>query len=124
MRMNKADLYDFQYKAYTYIMYLTYFLYFAVFVGLFANAPQYLDDLQFYMKIYISVFLMWRFNMFRKVEFTDLDREIAFSSGLFIFTITVVNNFAQKYIKEIRHSLGLRDKPTEYRIGDEMTTNN
>jgi hypothetical protein len=37
---------------------------------------------------------MWRFNPLRThYEFTDLDRKIAFSAGLFILTTTALNQY-------------------------------
>jgi hypothetical protein len=37
---------------------------------------------------------MWRFHPFKKhYEFTDLDRKITFSAGLFIFTTTLLNQY-------------------------------
>ncbi len=76
-------------------------LYFCIFVGLFESAPKYLSYIDFYVKIYISLFLILRFNPFRKVEFTALDREIVFSSGVFLFSTTFINTLLQKYAKYI-----------------------
>jgi len=61
---------------------------------------SYLNNFDFYFRIYICLFLMWRFNPFKThYEFTNLDRRIAFSAGLFIFTITILNTYSN-YIKE------------------------
>jgi hypothetical protein len=44
---------------------------------------------------------MWRFNPLReKYEFTELDRKIAFSAGLFILTTTALNQYLDQ-LKEI-----------------------
>ena len=76
---------------------LVYILYFIVVMGLSAKAPEYLADLQYYLKIYISLFLIIRFNNFRHIEFTDLDRRIAFNAGVFLFTATLLNTIVQHY---------------------------
>jgi len=68
-------------------------------IGITKTAPTYLDDFDYYVKIYISLFLLWRFNMFRKIEFNELDRKIAFSAGLFLFTSTAVYNVLTDYVK-------------------------
>ena len=63
---------------------------------------QYLETIQYWVKIYISLFLIWRFNFFRKIHFTDLDRKVAFSAGLFLFTTTIFNQILTNYLKEIK----------------------
>jgi hypothetical protein len=81
-------LHKIQENAYDFIIYLTYFLYFAVALGISATAPKYLDLVNYYTKIYISVFLILRFNPFRNVKFTSLDKKIAFSAGVFVLFST------------------------------------
>jgi hypothetical protein len=43
-----------------------------------------------------------RFNPFRKVEFTELDRKIVFSAAIFIFTTTAINSLLITYLKKIK----------------------
>ena len=92
------DIHDFQTKAYSIIVYVTWVLYISMILGLSSNAPQYLDDLQYYVKMYVSLFLIIRFNPFRKVRFTELDGRIAFSAGLFLLTTTAINSIVQRYL--------------------------
>lgn len=98
-------LYKFQSKAFSFIMYLTWILYFIILLGLSANAPQYLDNLQYYIKIYVSFFLILRFNPFRYHRFTELDAQIAFSAGMFLLTTTAIDKLLVTYLKEIRDKL-------------------
>jgi hypothetical protein len=78
------------------------------------SAPYYLDLINTVIKIYISLFLLWRFNDFRKVEFTNLDKKIIFNGALYLFFSTVlvkifvdklasvdadVHDFAKKYVE-------------------------
>ena len=73
---------------------LSYILIFVSALGLSGSAPSYLENLDYYVRIYICLFLLWRFHPFRKrIEFTDLDRKIAFSAGLFILTTTALNQY-------------------------------
>lgn len=68
---------------------LTYILIFLYIFGISGEAKAHLDIIDNYIRIYICLFLIYRFNPFRtKYEFTSLDRKIAFSAGLFIFTTT------------------------------------
>jgi hypothetical protein len=87
------------------VIYATWTLYILIVLGLSTNAPQYLDDLQYYVKIYVSLFLIYRFNPFRRVKFTQLDAKIAFSAGLFLFTTTAINQILVSYLADIKHYL-------------------
>jgi hypothetical protein len=68
-------------------------------------APKYLDIMDYYIRIYICLFLIWRFNPLREnYEFTKLDRKIAFSAGLFILTTTALNQYLEQ-LKELLKNL-------------------
>jgi len=84
---------------------LTYMLYILFAVGIFKSAPQYLESLDYYVKIYISLFLLWRFNPFRKIHFTELDRKIAFSAGIFLFTTSAVNQILTTYLMDAKNNI-------------------
>jgi len=100
--MTKNNLYHIQNTIFNYIIFISYFLYIIIALGISASAPQYLETIQYWVKIYISLFLIWRFNFFRKIQFTDLDRKVAFSAGLFLFTTTILNQILTNYLKEIK----------------------
>jgi hypothetical protein len=76
--------------------------------------PQYISLMNYYIKIYVSLYLMYRFNMFRKVQFTDLDRKIVFSAAVFIFTATALDKYLLDNIStvesQLRTLLGLQVK--------------
>jgi len=101
----KYEFYTFQHNFYTIVVYITWILYFAIALGISVNAPEYLNTLQSFMKIYISLFLIYRFNPFRQVTFTDLDVKIAFNAGWFLLTTTVVGSILQTYIDQIKNYL-------------------
>ena len=103
--MLKKILYDIQNNIFNIIIFVSYVSYAFIALGLFSTSPKYLETLDYYVKIYISLFLLWRFNPFTKIKFTDLDRKIAFSAGLFIFTTTAVNKILISYFKEIKQLL-------------------
>jgi hypothetical protein len=86
-------------------VYITWFLYIAIALGLSANAPEYLDDLQYYIKLYVSLFLIYRFNPFRRVKFTGLDAKIAFSAGTFLLATTAFDSILKTYLGKIRELL-------------------
>lgn len=97
--MNK--LLKYQSTAFTYVIYTTYILLILSALGVSQFAPQYLNSIDYFVRIYICLFLIWRFNPLRSsYQFTDLDRKIAFSAGLFILTTTALNNYLN-YAKNI-----------------------
>ena len=57
------------------------------------------------MKIYVSLFLIYRFNPLRRVNFTRLDAKIAFSAGLFLITTTAINTILKTYLSNITQYL-------------------
>jgi hypothetical protein len=83
----------FQEKAFDIFVYISYFLIIVSALGVSTTAPEFLRTMDYYVRIYVCLFLIWRFNPFRKIEFTELDRKIAFSAGLFILTTTTINNY-------------------------------
>ena len=96
----KSSLYHFQDKLFTIFIYVSYILIILSALGLSQTAPEYLKSLDYYVRIYICLFLMWRFNPLRtSYEFTELDRKIAFSAGAFILTTTALNQYLE-YAKD------------------------
>lgn len=99
------NLYKLQDRIFTIIVYVTWILYFVIALGLSTNAPQYLKYLQYWVKIYISLFLIWRFNPLHKVKFTALDAKISFSAGIFILTTTAIGNILENYLEDIKKGI-------------------
>ena len=102
----KFDFNNFQNLFLDLFIFITYLVYILLVLGYIQNVPAFLNKIDSYLKIYISLFLLWRFNRFRKIECTELDRKIVFSSGLFLLTTTAINQFVISYLKEIKMYLG------------------
>jgi hypothetical protein len=93
MAFNKK-LNDFQDMFFDIFIYLSYFLILISFFGLSNTAPKFVESIDYYIRIYICLFLIWRFNPLREAQdFTDLDRKIAFAAGMFIITTTALNQY-------------------------------
>jgi hypothetical protein len=90
-----------QHNVLDFVTYFTYFLYIAVALGISATAPKYLDDLLFYTKLYVSLFLIYRFNPFRRVQFTELDTKIAFGAGIFLLGTTAIDGILKYYLSTV-----------------------
>jgi cytochrome c biogenesis protein CcdA len=102
-----------QYNLFTITITISYILVFISALGLSSTAPEYLKTLDYYLRIYICLFLILRFNPFRKyfpiyknpyIKFNDLDRKIAFSAGLFILTTSILNNYVDEIKQFINHT--------------------
>jgi hypothetical protein len=92
----KDKIHKFQENAFNLFIIISYTLIFITFFGFSQKAPKILGFIDYYVRIYICLFLIWRFHPFKKVEFTNLDRKIAFSAGLFIFTTTALDKYLIK----------------------------
>ena len=101
--MIKSQLHRLQEILFNIFIVSTYSLIILSFLGLSQSAEQYLQSLDYYVRIYICLFLIWRFNPFRSsYEFTDLDRKIAFSAGAFILTTTALNQYLVDFKDKIK----------------------
>jgi len=104
--ISKQNLNNIQEKLFDIFIIISYVLVFFSIFTKSSHALLYLSTLDYYARIYICLFLIWRFNPLRThYEFTNLDRKIAFSAGMFILTTTIIikyldyiKNFATKFI--------------------------
>ena len=87
------------------IISLIYILIIISFLGIFTNASTYLNDINYYLRVYVCLFLIWRFNPFRNIDiFTSLDRKVAFNSGIFILTTTILNTYIDKFKQKLNQN--------------------
>jgi hypothetical protein len=57
-------------------------------------SPSYAETLEFAIKLYVCVFLVWRFHPFRtRPHFTELDYKISFNAGMIILMTTILNAY-------------------------------
>jgi hypothetical protein len=70
-------------------------------LGFSADSQKYIEQLDHYIKIYVCLFLIWRFNPLRsEYNFTKLDAKIAFTAGFFVLTTTSLN----AYLTDLKNS--------------------
>ena len=81
----------------TLFIYITYILILISILGFNDKGDEYLTILNTYMKIYVSIFLIIRFNPFTKNNFNELDRKFAFTSGMFILTTSAIAQYGEKF---------------------------
>ncbi len=86
----------FQEKTFDFVIKISFILLLVTLFGFSQKAPEYLSTLDYYLKIYICSFLIWRFNPLRsKFQFTNLDAKISFNAGLFILASTALNEYVK-----------------------------
>lgn len=103
-----------QEKFFTTFIYVSYFLIIITTLGISQIAPKYLSIIDYYVKIYVCLFLIFRFNPLRRVEFTELDRKIAFSAGLFILTTTAIAQYFTKISAKTKQYISEQIKEQQY----------
>jgi hypothetical protein len=95
--MNPFSL-KFQEKIFDFYIYLSYFIILVSYMGItFLDNIKYIHYLDSFIKVYISLFLIWRFNPYRETKFSSLDRKIAFSAGFFLLTTSFLQNILVSY---------------------------
>ena len=100
--MFSKSIYRFQNLIFNIIIVFSYTCGALIVLGVYPNAATYLANVDYYVRIYVSLFLLLRFNPFRHITFTDLDRKVAFTAGIFIFTTTIVNQILLTYANDLR----------------------
>ena len=66
--------------------YIVYFLYVVAYLGIWREAPQYLEHLRTLLKLYVGIVLVLTFNPVMPVYSSGMNRQIAFSAGIFVLT--------------------------------------
>jgi len=77
------------------------------YIGIWQLAPSYLEILRTVIQVYISLFLIIRFNPYvLRPNFSELDRNVAFNAGIFVFANTII----AKYLSTILASVSTTQK--------------
>ena len=102
----KHRLHIFQEYLFDIVINLAFFLLIISILGFSQYSQKYLSYLDYYIRIYICLFLIWRFNPLRSsYEFTSLDVKIAFNSGVFLLTTTALNQYLKTIAKNTTKDL-------------------
>lgn len=84
------NLYKIQDTLFNIFIIISYLL-LALIISGYKDANVYLQNIDYYVKIIISICLIYKFNRFRTLKFTDLDRKLAYSAGIMLLTTTTIN---------------------------------
>lgn len=86
-------------------------------IGVFTDKPNGFLAINFVIKVFFSLYLIYRFNNYRKqkIQFNDLDRKICYSAGIYIFTFSFVD-VIQSYIERLRELIDPYTIPVVKRV--------
>ena len=99
-----TDLFNWHESVYMTILYSSYVLYFIAFTGILSLNPSYLSVLETFIKYYISIMLLIRFNPFVDRKITKFDKKLVFTSALLLFISTTAYSIAISYLKKLNVS--------------------
>ncbi len=85
-------------KGYINLIRLNALLYFTTLVGLSIIPSKYIILLDIFLRTSISLLLMYRFAPFNQNKFNNIDKQIVFSSAMFLFSTTALNKFIREKI--------------------------
>ena len=101
-----VDFWNLHTSAYLWTIFIIHLIYAVVLVGLVEAEPHYLTTIEYYVKVYVSIFLIWRFNPYYHTrQFTDTDRRIVFSAAIFIVTTSVLKHVIDRYRPQIKMAI-------------------
>jgi hypothetical protein len=103
--IDNKDFYNFEVKFLDFISIITKVSFVLFIIGFFQTKNDYIIQFNFIVKIILALFLIYRFNNYRKhkIEFTDLDRKVCYSSGVYIILISFFD-LINIYIDTIRNN--------------------
>ena len=96
-----TDIFNWHESVYMTILYSSYILYFIAFTGILSLNPSYLSVLETFIKYYISIMLLIRFNPFVDRKITKFDKKLVFTSALLLFISTTAYSIAISYFKKL-----------------------
>ena len=105
--IDNKTIYDFEYNFLIVFDWITKLTVILFIIGIFQNKPLIYLEFNFIVKVCLALFLVYRFNDFRKhkIEFTELDRRICYSSGIYILIISFTD-YLTEYSNKLHEFIG------------------
>jgi len=84
-----------------YLINISFVLYIIVLLGVGGFAPKYFHYLKTFLQIYIGILLVIRYNpiTYKGRDFGEFDRQLVFSSGIFLLLSTALIGSIQQYLQ-------------------------
>ena len=91
--VDNKKLYDFELNFITFLNLINLISITLFIIGFFQLQPELILKFNIFFKVILALFLIYRFNGYRKqkIRFTELDRKICFSTGVFIILISFID---------------------------------
>ena len=88
-------------RLFLYSLNASFILYIIVLLGVGGYAPQYLEVLKSFLRIYIGLLLVINYNPYTYIErkFGEFDRQLVFSSGIFLLLTSTIISSIESYIQ-------------------------
>ena len=101
--VDNKTIYNFEVAFIKFFSIITKISIFLFMVGFFQEKPLSILKINYAIKIAIAIFLIYRFNPYRKDKavFTDLDRKVTYSAGVYILTLSFIDILNQ-YVEMFR----------------------
>ena len=101
--IDNKHIYNFEYNFLIIFSWLTKITIFLFIFGFIQNKPMWFLEYNFIVKLLLALFLIYRFNSYRKykIEFTDLDRKVCYSAGKYILILSFID-YINFYTNQIR----------------------
>ena len=114
--IDNKDFYQWELTFLKYLKLISRIIIILFFIGFFQSKPHFYVEFIFIVKIILALFLIYRFNSYRKekIKFTELDRKVIYSSAIYIFVFSFIDivNWYQEQIRNaiIPYTLPVVDK--------------
>ena len=110
--IDNRNFYQFEIHFLHYFGWLTKITFFLFFIGFFQKKPMLFLEFNFCIKVLLALFLIYRFNSYRKqkIEFTELDRKVCYSAGIYIFMISFID-YLDEYTEKIKKKVQIYTVP-------------
>jgi len=113
MSSSYFDLDKFQDRTLDIIFIIIYVLYIAIAFGIYFVSPKYITFIHGFIKLYVCIFLIYRFNPYNNNKCNHLDKRIAFTAGFFLLSTTIFDKIFENIIKKTKTRLmDIRKKRT------------
>lgn len=93
-----SEIIKWQDTIFSWVGIISWILYILLLVGVVEYSDsKYFDFIHISVQLYISIFLIWRFNPWSKASFNYFDKKVAFSAGLFLFTTSIISSLVKQH---------------------------
>jgi hypothetical protein len=102
------------------LSYLTYILFGIIYLFSWEKGHEYLENIHFFLKLYVSLLLIYFFHPFRKIKFDHFHREVIFHAALFLLFSFSISAFIF-HVKSTKRELEEAKKVIKKEVEKQVT---